>query len=418
MEQKPAVQKPLWTKDFTIITLGSIVSMIGNALAGFALSLLVLDYTESNFLYAVYIAVYTLPQVIVPFFSGAILDRFSRKKTIYTLDFVSAGLYALLGIILKSGWFNFPVFALFCFIAGSISGIYLVAYESFYPLLISEGNFSKAYSVSSMLETLCLIGVPLSAYLYNSVGIFVLLEVDACFFFVAAVMETQIKAKEAYIEKQASHTTETSRFRQMLSDTKEGLAYLASEKGLLSITIYFIFSYLAGGAMSVILLPYFKSNFSNGEYIYMLVFGMAEFGRAIGGFIHYKFKFPTDKKYLVAFCVYIIISLIDGSFLYFPVIVMMILNLASGILSVTSYTIRISATQSYVPDEKKGRYNGTFNMLTMTGNLAGEIIAGALAARFPSQYVLTGFMLFTAVCAIVIIGGNRKSISAIYNRDL
>ena len=73
---------PLWTRDFTIITIGSVISMLGNALSGFAMSLMVLDYSGSTFLYALYIAVYTLPQIIMPVFSGAILDRFSRKRAI------------------------------------------------------------------------------------------------------------------------------------------------------------------------------------------------------------------------------------------------------------------------------------------------------------------------------------------------
>ena len=38
----------LWTRDFTIITLGSVVSMLGGQLSGFAMSLLVLDYTGST----------------------------------------------------------------------------------------------------------------------------------------------------------------------------------------------------------------------------------------------------------------------------------------------------------------------------------------------------------------------------------
>ena len=87
MSQKPAA--PLWTRDFTIITLGSVVSMFGNAMSGFAMSLMVLDISESTLLYAVYIAMYTIPQLIVPIVSGAYLDRYSRKKTIYTLDFIS-----------------------------------------------------------------------------------------------------------------------------------------------------------------------------------------------------------------------------------------------------------------------------------------------------------------------------------------
>ena len=88
--------KPLWTRDFTIITLGSVVSMFGNAMSGFAMSLMVLDISESTLLYSIYIAMFTLPQLIMPIVSGALLDRFSRKKTIYTLDFISAGLYLLM----------------------------------------------------------------------------------------------------------------------------------------------------------------------------------------------------------------------------------------------------------------------------------------------------------------------------------
>ena len=134
----PAPVSPLWTRDFTIITLGSVISMLGNSMSGFALSLLVLDYTGSNLLYAIYIATFTLPQIVMPIFSGAILDRFSRKKTIYTLDFLSSGVYLVAALILSRGWFSFPMLAVFCFIIGSINSIYYVAYDSFYHLLISE----------------------------------------------------------------------------------------------------------------------------------------------------------------------------------------------------------------------------------------------------------------------------------------
>ena len=93
----------LWTRDFTIITAGTVVSMFGNAMADFAMSLMVLDISKSTMLYAVYLAMYTIPQIIMPIFSGAILDRYSRKKTIYTLDFISAGLYLVMAWALSTG---------------------------------------------------------------------------------------------------------------------------------------------------------------------------------------------------------------------------------------------------------------------------------------------------------------------------
>ena len=192
----------LWTRDFTIITLGSAVSMLGNALSGFAMSLMVLDISGSTFLYAIYVVMYTLPQLVMPMFGGAFLDRFSRKKMIYTLDYVSAGMYVFMGVILRTGWFSFPLFAIYCLILGSIQSVYMVAYESFYPMLISEGNYQKAYSIASVLETLSNFMIPLSTFLYKQMGLAPLMMVNGVSFFVAAVMETRIGAKEDYVEDQ------------------------------------------------------------------------------------------------------------------------------------------------------------------------------------------------------------------------
>ena len=77
----------LWTYDFTVITIGSVVSMVGGTLSGFAVSLVVLDYTSSTFLYVLFNVCYQLPMLVCPILAGPCLDRVSRKRVIYTLDF-------------------------------------------------------------------------------------------------------------------------------------------------------------------------------------------------------------------------------------------------------------------------------------------------------------------------------------------
>ena len=412
-------KQPLWTKDFTIITAGSAVSMVGNAMCGFAMSLLVLDYTHSTLLYSIYLAFYTLPQIIVPIFSGAILDRCSRKKTIYTLDFISAGLYAIATATLATGWFNFPILTAFCFLIGTINSIYTVAYQSFYPLLITEGNYSKAYSVSSFLETVSMIMIPVATFVYNLVGASSMFALNAVSFLIAAIMETQITAKEDYIELQKSTQISSGSFgNQVIKDLKEGLDYLKKEKGLQAVTYYFTIASLGYGVSMTISLPYFKSTFPNGEYVYIMVWGMSVIGRGLGSLIHYRFKFPAKHKYNIAIVVYVITAVAEGVYLYLNVPVMMIVFFIVGVLGVTSYTIRISATQNYVPDEKKGRFNGAFNMLNTGGHLIGELLGGILTIKFAPRSVLTAFMMLSAVCAIIIIGGNKKAVSNVYNREL
>jgi len=422
------MKNKLWTRDFTILILGSVVSMLGNALTGFAISLLVLDYTGSASSYAIYVVAWTLPQIFIPIFSGAVLDRFSRRKTIYTLDFCSGALYLLVAVLLNSNWFSFPLFIVVIFIAGIINSMYMVAYQSFFPMLVSEGNYQKAYSISSFLEMLVATAVPVSAFLYNSIGIAPLLRINSIFFVLAATAETFIRADEKYIAFQQTNRNEDKYGKQVLADIKEGFAYLHNEKGLLAIAIYFSFSSFVSGAEQVIMLPYFKLNMnglyqlqffgqdlSNGEYLYIAVCFGSVIGRSLGGLYHYRKTIPADKKYNIALFVYIVISALSAFVLFSPVPVMFALYFVIGSLSITSYTIRLSATQHYVPDERKGRFNGAFNMLNTVGLLAGELIAGGAMKFMDERFVMAVFDLGAVIAAIIFIGGKRKDIAPIYN---
>ena len=408
----------LWTRDFTIITIGSVISMIGNSLVGFAMSLMVLDYTSSTLLYAIYMVLYTFPQLIMPIVSGAILDRFSRKKMIYTLDFVSAGIYLIMGALIFTGTFSFGIFACLCFILGAIQSTYMVAYESFYPLLITEGNYQKAYSISSMLETMTVVMVPVSTFIYKLIGIAPLMVVNAFTFLIAAIFETQIAHEEQYVSDRKEEIAEgQSSIDVMLTDIKEGMKYLKSEPGLLAIAVYFFVNMIACGVDDVMMLPFFKNNFSNGEYIFILVVGMSFIGRMIGGGIHYKVKLPVQHKFKIAMVVYILIGILEGSLLLVPIPLAMVMSFIAGISGVTSYTIRISATQNYVPDDKKGRFNGAFLLLMTSGMLLGELFSGLLSEVIGPEYLVLGFNMLGLISAIVIIGGNRKAVAKIYNTE-
>ena len=407
------MQNKLWTKDFTTITLGSVVSMLGNSISGFAMSLFVLDFMESTLLYAIYIFLYTLPQIAAPIISGPLMDRFSRRRTIYTLDFCSAALYLLLASLIWFDAFNFGIFAVATFIIGSINSVYMVAFESFYPMLISEGNFSKAYSISGTLQTMTFFMLPLATVAYNAFGLAPLLAVNSVFFLTAAVFETRISDVESLHKSEpAASYSATSYF----ADMKQGVQYLIKEKGLFFITLYFIVISFAGGGSQVTVLPWFNSNFENGEYLYMFVSIFSVIGRSLGGLIHYKLRLPEQKKFGIALFVYVSIALLEAFYLYTPMIVMQIASFLMGILSVTSYNIRISSTQSYVPNEIKGRFNGAFFMLNTVGTLSGELLAGVLSEFIPMRATLTVFMLFSAVSALIIVGGNKRHIAPIYNR--
>lgn len=409
---------PLWTRDFTILTLGSVVSMLGSAMSWFAMDLMVLDYTGSTLLFAVYSMVFMLPNALSPVLIGPFLDRFSRKKTIYTLDFITAGLFAGVALLLHTGHFSFWLLAGMNFLLGGINGIYGVAYDSFYPLLISEGNFRKAYSVASTLETLSAVMIPFSTLIYKLFGIVPLLIANTVSFLIAAVMETQIRTEEKYLNTRKEDDAGEKGVRRFTGDLREGLDYLRLERGLLAIAVYFFFSTLAGGMTQVVTLPWFRKSFNNGEYVYMLVWGMSSLARFLGGAAHYKLRLPVAKKFAIAYCVYIAISVLEGSYLFFPIPVMMCMTFASGMLGITSYNIRVSSTQQYVPDEKKGRFNGVFGTLNTVGMLLGEGIAGVLSRVMGERLITVIANAMCIIAAVIFIGGGKKDVAAIYNREV
>lgn len=415
MEQQAKQDLPsLWTRDFTIITVGSVISMFGNALAGFAISLFVLDYTDTPLYYAVFVFLYTLPQLTAPLIAGPLMDRFSRRKTIYLLDFLTAALDLGIALILHLGLMRFWLLAVWTLIIGTITSTYQVAYQSFYPMLITEGNFSRAYSIAGTLETLSAVMVPVSLFLYKRFGLAPLLLGNGICFLGAALCEMRISDVE---KERGTGSEERYSFSAYWADAKEGVRYLWGEKGLLCITLYFVFLSFASGAEGVVTLPYFRSAFENGEWVYMTTWGFMVLGRGIGGLLQYKIKYPAAIKYAVALAVYCIVNTLQGSYLFLPVNGMRVACFLLGILGVTSYTIRSAATQSYVPHDKKGRFNGAFIMLTTSGSLLGEALAGACTTFLPMRTILAVFMGVALLAALIIIGGGRRHVKPLYNRE-
>ncbi len=406
---------PLWTRDFTILTLGSVVSLLGNAMSGFAMSLLVLDLTGSTLLFALYNMLSMLPHSLAPLLAGPLLDRYSRRKTIYTLDFITAGLFLAMALILSAGKPRFAVLAGANLALGAIGGVYTVAYDSFYPLLISEGNFQKAYSVSAALENLAFVMVPVATLVYKAFGIVPLFAANAFTYLIAAVLETRIRAEERYTTRQ---DRAEKGLRAYAADFREGMLYLWGEKGLLAVAAYFFFSFLNSGMCEVVTLPYFRGAFENGEYVYMLTWGASVAARFMGGGFHYFARLPAERKFGIAFAVYLIISVLEGAYLFFRPAVMAVMVFFVGLLGVTSYNIRISTTQSYVPDEKKGRFNGAFNTMSMVGILLGQALGGGLSTVTDERTIVVIANVLTLAAALVFIGGGKRHVEKIYNQNV
>ena len=406
----------LWTKNFTIITVGSLISTMGNAVSNFALGLIVFNATQSTFLYSLFMIIAALPKIIIPLMIGPFVDRRSRKNIIVTIDTIYGFIFAVFAYIIYKDLYSYPLFVLLGITLGTLDSIYNVAYESLYPEFITEGNFSKAYSISSLIYPIATtIMVPVAGFAYESIGVAPLFLFNGITFFITQAIERFIVAEESHLSQRKSQSKIASSYKE---DFKEGIAYLKKERGLMSITAYFCIATMAGSITQTLYLPFFTASPDHTVTQYSMMMAVMTFGRCIGGLVHYRYRYPADKKYTISVCVYLTLSILNGMILFMPYFVMLGISLIIGILGVTSYNIRISGTQNYVPNEKRGRFNGIFMMATMAGSILGQFVGGILGEFMPIPYIVLGFMAIEFMGALGIMLKNREHVKLIYNQSI
>lgn len=89
-------------RDFRLMVIGQIISILGSALLRFALSLYVLDITGRADIYAALYAFSNIPLLISPV-GGAVADRFNRRNLMVLFDFTSGIIISLYYVSLRLG---------------------------------------------------------------------------------------------------------------------------------------------------------------------------------------------------------------------------------------------------------------------------------------------------------------------------
>ena len=405
------MKNTLWTKNFTIITLGTVISAVGGVAMGFALSFVVFDHTGSTLMMALFAAASSLPGIILPVLLSPYLDNFRRKPVIVGLDYLSAVIYLLFGLYLLKHSFSLPLYLLFSLACGSIGSVYNLAYESLYPNLIPEGFAQKGYTVSGMLyPTVTMVMTPVASILYTRLGLGVLCLGEGLLLAAAASVETQIKVEE--------HTKPGGKFSfsDYIGDFKEGFRYLKKEKGLLRIYGYMPITQGISQATEPLIRAWFRTAPGLNLTMYAL-FTTAEFiGRSIGGLVHYKFEIPPEKRFSLAYLVYVTYNIMDTVLLWLGFPLMLVNRGICGFLGINSATLRASSVQNYLPDNMRAKVNAVFNMLYALVPTLLTLAVGALGEMMDYRLCVTLVSAAGLLPCYLIMWRGREDVKKVYNR--
>ena len=405
--------RTLWTRNFTIITLGTVISAIGGVAMSFALSFVVFDNTGSTLLMGLFSAASLLPHTLVPVLAAPYLDNFRRKPVIVGLDYLNGGIYLLMGIYLLSHDFQMGIYLAFSLVVNTTGAVYQLAYSSLYPNLIPEGFAQKGYTVSGMLyPTVIMVMTPVASVLYAAFGLPVICMGEGGLLLLAATVETRIQ-----VEENVSRGGRFS-FRDYLADFREGFHYLRREKGLLRIYTYMPLTQGLSSSTGNLVTAYFRTTPGLDMTMYAFFTTVEFIGRTLGGLVHYRVRIPPGKRFSLAYLVYQTYSVMDALLLWIPYPMMLANRALCGFLGINSATLRESSVQSYLPDNMRAKVNAVFNALMSLASLIFSLGVGALGEVMDYRWAMTVLNLIIIGACWLIMWRGREAVKGVYNRTV
>ena len=416
-------KETLWTKNFTCITLATVLSIIGGEVMNLPLSLLVFENTQSTMLSAIVLICGFLPDVLLSVFVAPFIDKGKKKRWIVGLDLLMMSVYLIMGVWISNHEFRYAVYVVLSLTLGTISVFYRLAYSAWYPDLIPVGFEQKGYAISGTIYPLITIVMsPAATFLYERVSMSKLFFIVAMISCISVAIESQVQEKEKRegckenYEKEISKSPKYS-FHQYKQDIQEGFAYLKKEKGIRNIYTYMAITSGTSEGTAIAIQAYYQTNPMLSVTMLGFLKSAEMIGRVLSGMFQYRYEIPAKKRYGLTKFVYITYQIADMILLFMPYPCMLVNRFICGGLGTTSATVRETAVQSYLPENIRARVNALFGAIFSVGSIFFQIFAGTLGEVLPYRTVIIimGVISLAAVWILIVRPSdqNRKVYEAV-----
>ncbi|MDE6760712.1 MAG: MFS transporter [Lachnospiraceae bacterium] len=273
------MNQKLFSKDFTLVVIGQIISLFGNATIRFALPLYLLNLTGSSALFGTVTACAFIPAILLSPIGGIVADRVNKRNIMVILDFFTAAVILTFSLLMN-GVNLILLLTVTLMLLYGIAGAYQPSVQASVPALVSQDHFMAANSIINTISSFAsLIGPVLGGMLYSTYGLKPVLWVCVICFTMSAIMEIFIKIP---FQKQ---TSKGGILKMAKTDFAESIRFIRKEKPVIGkalLVICGINLFLA--AMIIVALPYLVTEVLDLEAVQAnKLYGFAEGALAAGG---------------------------------------------------------------------------------------------------------------------------------------
>jgi len=275
------MKQRLFSKDFTLVVIGQVISLLGNATIRFALPLYLLNLTGSSALYGTVTACAFIPAVLLSPVGGIVADRLNKRNVMVILDFFTAAVILAFAMLMNSVNLILLLTVTLMLLYG-IAGAYQPSVQASIPALISQESFMAANSIINTISSLAaLIGHVLGGILYSTYGLAPILWVSMVCFTMSAIMEIFIKIP--FLKQ----TSEGGVLKTAKADLSESIYFIRKEKPIIGKALLVICGMnLFLSAMIIVALPYLITEVLDIDAVQAnRLYGFAEGALAAGGLV-------------------------------------------------------------------------------------------------------------------------------------
>lgn len=222
-------------RTFLLIWFGQLISLTGSGLTGFAIGVWVFLETGSTTLFALIQLFTTLPNILLGPISGALVDRWDRRKAMLFSDSGAAVCTLLILILLSLEkleiWHIYVLMA----ISASFATLQWPAYSAAVTLLVPKAQLGRANGMVQMAEGVAQILAPMTAGALIGIILLqgvIMIDLATFVFALVSLLIVKIPKPEATQEGQAGKGS-------LLREAFFGWKYIRTRAGLFALLIFF-----------------------------------------------------------------------------------------------------------------------------------------------------------------------------------
>jgi len=322
-----------WKKTFAFIWTGQLFSTLSSSVVSFAVIFWLSVQTGSAQVLALATISSLLPQLVLGLFTGVLIDRWDRKRTMIVADMYIALLTAVMAVLFYMGAAEIGFIYALLALRSIGSAFHMPAMEASVPLLAPKSELMRVAGINNMIFSVSTIGAPAIAAIFISaldmtwVLMFdVLGALIACtsLLFVkipnpwdkknseisldnsqflagktAAFQITEENINESSKETSGRTNITQTEFKRFLSELNQGLHEILKRPGLMWMFIFTIFASLAMVPISTLFPLMTLDHFAGDTYKMSMVEIAWGVGMLIGGGIMSLPKFKFNNVLLI-----------------------------------------------------------------------------------------------------------------------